>query len=223
VAATALALGTVDRDEVLEVALAAHARAQGPRGTAGSGADIAASVHGGTIVFSRDRSGPPRVERRRWPTSVVLVPFFTGAPADTAQLVSRVQAARGNNPAAVDAALTAIGDASRAACAALTAPPELAALALIGALALAANATDRLAIATGIDLVPECVTRARSALARLGGTAKTTGAGGGDVGVAAVPATVDGTVVTRLLIEAGCQPLRIALDDTGVDLRADAS
>src|SRR3954471_7989598 len=45
VAATALALGTVNPEEVLPVALAAHARAQGPRGARGSGADIAASVH----------------------------------------------------------------------------------------------------------------------------------------------------------------------------------
>jgi phosphomevalonate kinase len=224
VAATALALDTVDRGEVLEVALAAHARAQGPRGARGSGADIAASVHGGTLVFSRaGESAPCRIEHRKWPAQVALVPFFTGVAADTAQLVARMQAARAASPAAVDAALTAIADASRAACAALTAPPELATLALIGAIALAANATDRLAIATGVDLVPECVTRARSALARHGGTAKTTGAGGGDVGVAVIPATVDATLVTRLLIEAGCQPLRIALDDTGVDLRADAS
>lgn len=222
VAATALALGTVDRAEILEVALAAHARAQEPRGARGSGADIAAAVHGGTIVFAREGS-ECRIQRRRWPTSVALAPFFTGAPADTAQLVARVQAARDSNRAAVDAALTAIADASRAACAALDAPADLVALALIGAVALAASATDRLAIATGVDLVPTCVTRARSLLARLGGTAKTTGAGGGDVGVAVVPATVDGTVVTRLLIEAGCQPLRIALDETGVDLRADAS
>src|SRR3954451_15232031 len=48
VAATALALGTADPQEVLSVALAAHARAQGPRGARGSGADIAAAVHGGT-------------------------------------------------------------------------------------------------------------------------------------------------------------------------------
>lgn len=224
VAATALALGTVDRDEVLAVALAAHARAQGPRGTPGSGADIAASVHGGTLEFSRPGgTGPCRIQHRRWPASVALVPFFTGTPADTGHLVARVQSARASNPVAVDAALAAIADASRAACAALTAPPELASLALIGALALAANATDRLAIAAGIDLVPSCVTRARSLLARLGGTAKTTGAGGGDVGIAVFPATVDGIEVARLLIEAGCQPLRIALDDTGVDLRAHAS
>ena len=225
VAATALALGTAEKEQVLAIALAAHARAQGPRGARGSGADIAAAVHGGTIVFTRTPTGasPCRIEPRRWPASVALVPFFTGAPADTAQLVARVEAAREKDRAMVEAALAAIADASRAACAALAAPPEIATLALIGAIALAGNAMDRLALATGIDLVPECVSLARSVLARLGGTAKTTGAGGGDVGIAVTPATVDATVVTRLLIEAGCQPLRIALDDAGVDLRPDAS
>jgi phosphomevalonate kinase len=224
VAATALALGTDDRDEILTVALAAHARAQGPRGARGSGADVAASVHGGTIVFTRPAgSDECKVERRRWPASVVVVPFFTGAPADTAQLVARVTAAREANPARVDAALAAIADASRAACTALSAPADIAAVGLIGAIALAANATDRLAIATGVDLVPDCVTSARAALARLGGTAKTTGAGGGDVGIAVIPATADATAVTRMLIEAGCQPLRIARDETGVDLRTSAS
>jgi phosphomevalonate kinase len=244
VAATALALGTggdpdgsaggagdlprgINREEILAIALAAHARAQGARGARGSGADIAASVHGGTIVFSLPDaphgSSPCRVERQRWPGSVTLLTFFTGVAADTAQLVTRVHAARDANRTAVDAALVAIADASRAACAALAAPSDIAPVALIGAIALAANAMDRLAIATGIDLVPECVTQARAALARLGGTAKTTGAGGGDVGIAVLPATVDSTVATRLLIEAGCQPLRISLDDAGVDIRADAS
>jgi phosphomevalonate kinase len=224
VAATALALGTSDRHEILEIALAAHARAQGPLGARGSGADIAASVHGGTLIFTRPAGeAAPRIERRRWPASVMILPFFTGAAADTAQLVARVEAARAGAPSRVDSALAAIADASRAACTALTAPPDIAAVALIGALALAANATDRLAIATGVDLVPECVIAARAHLVRLGGTAKTTGAGGGDVGVAVLPATADVTLATRLLIEAGCQPLRIARDETGVDLRSSAS
>ena len=222
VAATALALGSADRHLVLEIAQAAHARAQGPRGSRGSGADIAASVFGGTIVFSRpDPAGPCQIEPRRWPSAVTLLPFFTGASADTAQLVAKVHAARELQRAAVDAALTAITDASRAAIAALSAPPDLAAVALIGALALAAHATDRLAAATGLDLVPSCVTTARAALARLGGTAKTTGAGGGDVGVAVIPASADAALATNLLLEAGCRPLKIALDDHGVDVRAE--
>lgn len=224
VAATALALESGDRDEILEVAQAAHARAQGSRGARGSGADIAASVHGGTIVFTRPGgAGPCQIERRKWPASVVVLPFFTGMAADTAQLVARVQAAREADRTAVDAALDAIAAASRAACAALAAPADIAPIALIGAIALAADATSRLAAAARIDLVPSCVTAARAALSRFGGTAKTTGAGGGDVGVAVIPATADETVATRLLIEAGCQPLRMALDETGVDLRPDAS
>jgi phosphomevalonate kinase len=217
-------IDTINRGEILTVALAAHARAQGPRGARGSGADIAASVYGGTIAFSRPAgTGPCLIEPMRWPGSVAIVPFFTGFSADTAQLVARVTAAREAHRTAVDAALAAIAEASRTAYAALAAPPDIAPVALLGALALAADATDRLAAATRVDLVPACVTAARAALSRLGGTAKTTGAGGGDVAVAVVPATLDVTIVTRSLIEAGCQPLRIALDDTGVDLRPDAS
>jgi phosphomevalonate kinase len=152
-----------------------------------------------------------------------VLPFFTGGAADTAQLVARVEAAREAHRTAVDAALTAIGDASRAAIAALAAPADLAGVALIGALALAAHATDRLAAATGIALIPPCVTAARAAMARLGGTAKTTGAGGGDIAIAVIPAGADAAHASRLIADAGGQPLRISLDEVGVDLRPQAS
>jgi phosphomevalonate kinase len=221
VAATACSLAetgeALDKAAVLAIALAAHARAQAPRGSRGSGADVAAAVHGGLIVFT---SG--RVEPKEWPRSVTLLPFFTGHSADTLHLVSRVAAARSASPIEVDAALAAIADASRAAHLALAAPLDLAARALIAALSLAGHATDRLAIATGLDLVPECVSAARSAMARLGGTAKTTGAGGGDVAIAAIPTTADAIEATRSLIEVGCKPLDISLDETGVDTRPGA-
>ena len=223
VVATALAIGAtsgadLDRGEILTIASAAHAAAQAARGARGSGADIAASVHGGTIVFTAGR-----IDRRTWPRSVRVLPFFTGTSADTATLIARVTAARTERRTEVDAALTAVGDASRAACAALTAPADLTATAMIGAIALAAAALDRLAIATQLELVPDCVRAARSAMSRFGGTAKTTGAGGGDVAFAVIPTTVDVTTATRALIEAGCKPLPLTVDETGVDLRPDAS
>jgi len=221
VAAAACALATTaafDRDEVMAIAIAAHANAQGERGARGSGADIAAAVHGGTIAFT---TGAPH-RRLAWPTSVTLVPFFTGAAADTVSLLSQIAAAREARPTLVDAALVAIGDASRAACGALTAPAELVPAAVVAAFALASIGIDRLAMVTGVDLVPSCVTNARTALARLGGTAKTTGAGGGDVAVAVIPATADVTEVARILIEAGCRPLRLSVDETGVDTRPGA-
>ncbi|MEJ7598339.1 MAG: hypothetical protein WKG01_10550 [Kofleriaceae bacterium] len=92
----------------------------------------------------------------------------------------------------------------------------------MAAFARAAEATDRLARATRIDLVPSCVIAARSALAGVGGTAKTTGAGGGDIAIGVIPATADVTLARQLLIEAGCVPLPLFLDETGVDLRAAA-
>lgn len=222
VAATALALAAdarpLDGDEVLAIAGAAHAAAQGARGARGSGADIASAVHGGTIVFTAGQ-----VARAAWPLGVRLIPFFTGAAADTAALVAAVTAARAAHPVAVEAALSAVAEASRAAAQALAAPAPLAPAALIGALALAAAATERLATATGIALVPGCVSAARSAMAELGGTAKTTGAGGGDVAIAVIPATADLAAATQALIAAGGSPLRLSVDNTGVDLRPDAS
>lgn len=233
VAATALALAAdgrgenaraIDRELVQSIASAAHAAAQGVRGSRGSGADIAAAVHGGVIAFQRAPSGDgATVDRLGWPAGVTLLPFFTGASADTASLVAAVTEARARDRAAVEAALAAIDKASRAACQACAMrSPELANRALLAAFTLAAQAMDQLAAATGLPLVPQNVAAARAAMAQLGGTAKTTGAGGGDIGVAVIPGTEDVTVARRYLIEAGCQPLLLAVDTTGVDLQPDA-
>lgn len=207
----------------------------------GSGADIAAAVYGGVIAFQRttpDRVAWPSdaaaagraievggatLERLAWPAGVRLIPFFTGAAADTPSLVSAVNDARERDRAAVDAALAAIDKASRAACQSCAMrAPEIAANALISALSLAAHAMDQLGAATGLPLVPAAVTRARGAMSQLGGTAKTTGAGGGDIAIAVIPGTEDVTVARRYLIEAGCQPLQLTVDTTGVDLQPDA-
>ncbi len=215
----------------------------------GSGADIAAAVYGGVIAFQRatpDRVAWPSEAAARgravtidgqldgeltkatidplsWPPGLTLLPFFTGTAADTPSLVAAVHEARERDRAPVDAALGAIDKASRAACQACAVrAPEIASNALLAALALAAHALDQLETATGLPLVPSTVTAARTAMARLGGTAKTTGAGGGDIAIAVIPATEDVTQARRYLIEAGCKPLPLAVDNTGVDLQPDA-
>jgi phosphomevalonate kinase len=201
--------------------------------TQGSGADVASAVVGGMLAYTLPvRPGPPIWARRELPRGVTLIPFFTGASADTRQLVAQVAAARTARPVEVNAALAAIADASRAAAQAcdatgrmyrLGADEHLAANALLGALALAARAIDALAVATQLALVPACVTTVRAAIAKIGGVAKTTGAGGGDVAIAALPATEDATVAMRCIIEAGGKPLALAIDPVGVDLRPDAA
>ena len=207
----------------------------------GSGADIAAAIYGGVIAFQRttpDRVAWPSdaaahgkaitiddatIDRLSWPAGVTLIPFYTGAPADTRSLVAAVATARASDRVAVDAALLAIDKASRAACQACAVrAPEIASNALLSALALGAHALDQLAAAAHLPLVPSSVAAARGAMTRLGGTAKTTGAGGGDIAIAVIPATEDVTQAQRYLIEAGCQPLQLTVDQTGVDLQPDA-
>jgi phosphomevalonate kinase len=207
----------------------------------GSGADIAAAVYGGVIAYQREV--PERVawpseaaargraitvegamlDRLTWPAGITLIPFFTGQTADTPSLVTAVSDARQRDKVAVDAALATIDKASRAACQACASrSPEIAHKALLSALFLAADAVDQLAAATRVPLVPSTVTAARKAMTQLGGTAKTTGAGGGDIAVAVIPGTEDVTVARRYLIEAGCQLVQLTVDTTGVDLQPDA-
>jgi phosphomevalonate kinase len=213
VAAARLALGEVDLESLFALVARVHDRAQGVRG---SGADLAAAIHGGVIGFTPGNPlthSSPAIARLAWPSAIRLVPFFTGVSADTAQLVSRVAAARAGSPVAVNAALTEIAAASLDVRDALASAGEP----VISAFGRASRAVDQLAVATGLDLVPSCVRAAREAMSQLGGTAKTTGAGGGDVAIAVIPRSADVTTATRLLIEQGCRPLSLSIDPTGVD------
>ncbi|MBK7070968.1 MAG: hypothetical protein IPH44_01595 [Myxococcales bacterium] len=205
VAAALHAVGAFDRAHVGRLAAAAHAAAQGRRGAAGSGADIAASTWGGAIVFTRGAVAPIAL-----PAGLALDVAWTGAPADTATLVAAVTAARARP--GVDAALAAIAAASAALAGATTAPAALAGF------AAAAEATARLAATTGVALVPAAVRALQLRLAPLGAVAKTTGAGGGDLVVIARPAALARNLVTAALVEAGLCPLSLALDPTGVDI-----
>ena len=217
VAAARLALPDLDRGALFDVVQAAHTRAQGVRG---SGADLAAAIHGGMLAFTPGNpltKSPPELESLAWPASIHLLTFFTGNSADTAQLVSGMTAARAATPVAINAALTEIAEASHDVRDALTGTGSV-----IAAVHRASVALEGLAAATHLPLVPRCVTVAREAMSQLGGTAKTTGAGGGDVAIAVIPATADVTTATRLLIEAGCHPLQLSIDPSGVDTQGPA-
>ncbi|MEZ4367969.1 MAG: hypothetical protein R2939_17060 [Kofleriaceae bacterium] len=124
VAAAALAVGDVaDRARLAALASSAHARFQGRRGAPGSGADVAAATWGGTLAF---RAGAPAA--LTLPTGLAWLPFFTGAAADTATLVVRVEAGAAAAPVAHAAAIAALADAADRLVAATTVADAIAAL-----------------------------------------------------------------------------------------------
>jgi len=193
----------IDRPRIHALAAAAHAEAQAGRG---SGADIAAAVHGGVIAFAAG------VARTIALPEVTWLPVWLGRPADTVALVAAIDAARAARGAIVADAIRGCAAAGAALAAAATAAQVIAA---IGA---GADAIDALAAATGVDLAPAELHAARALARRAGGELKTCGAGGGDVAIAALPAGADRSDLVRALRDAGLTPLDLPFDPRGVDI-----
>jgi len=94
VAAFLATRGRPTREGILERALAANALFQEGRG---SGADLAAAVHGGVVEVCRQDAGL-RVQSRALPRGVHLVAGWTGESAPTGLLLARFAAAAAREP-----------------------------------------------------------------------------------------------------------------------------
>ncbi|TFD17234.1 mevalonate kinase [Cryobacterium sp. TMT4-10] len=159
-------------EELFRLAHAAHRSAQ--NGT-GSGGDVAASVYGGLIGYTPG-ADPVRL---RWPAGLSLMAVVTGEGSLTTRLVGRVA-----EYAATDAAGYA-ADLSRLA--GLAARAETALADPAGFLGLAADYFAALALLdahAGAGIVTERHLELQAFAHREGGVFKTSGAGGGDVGLA---------------------------------------
>jgi phosphomevalonate kinase len=158
--------------------IALHRALQGGRG---SGIDVAAALRGGLSTFRLDSAAQATAGSVRLPNSVGFAGIFAGKSAATSDFVGRFHDWRQAEPVRAQALLEALGSVSAAGCRALRAEDSdgfLAAIAEYGVL------LDALGSALRRDvLTPEH--RRISALAdRFAVTYKTSGAGGGDLGIA---------------------------------------
>lgn len=87
--------------ELTQLAIDAHRTAQNG---AGSGGDVAVAVYGGLIIYRRDQT-PIALD---WPRSLVGMAVVTGDGASTPDLVARVRALADNQPAAYKQAMDAL-------------------------------------------------------------------------------------------------------------------
>lgn len=192
----------LDGDVMLADALAANALFQSGQG---SGADVAAAIHGGVVVVERGER-ELAVARHPWPEDLQLIAGWTGEPAPTVPLVT--------------------------AFAAMPAPPvlpELGASARSAVEALAAADGDRLCEAidrsgdllvrfgdeTGLPIVTPSLRRLMELARRAGAAAKPSGAGGGDCGIALAPTASVAGAVRAAWREAGIVPLDVGIAREG--------
>jgi phosphomevalonate kinase len=188
---------------VLERALEANRLFQAGQG---SGADIAAAVHGGLIEARRGEGGLA-VTPRALPAGLHLVAGWTGTSSHTPPLLARFAAAP---------APPALADLLAAARAAADAVSRSDAQALLEAVDRAAALLARLGSELDLPLVtPELATLVRAA-SRVGAAAKPSGAGGGDCGIALATSAAQAAAVRAAWQEAGILPLAITIAEQGV-------
>lgn len=195
------------RRQVRTLARAVHDRHQGQPG---SGADVAAAVHGGRLIHRRNAPDP-----LPWTPPQGLEVRFARCdhPVSTADRIEVLYRVRTQAPDRVNGPLDRTRDLAEA----LARESQD----LGSFLRLAEDFTRALVdLGTALDrpMLGLLDARLREAVQRRGGVLKPSGAGGGDLLVAFLPGPVAPREWHRLVWESGLQPLDLSLDETGVFL-----
>ncbi len=213
VSAVAMAMsvdGPIDPKQIYPIAKAAHGDAQQKQGARGSGADIACCTFGGTISFDPGHhAGPLPV---LLPSALHWVFPWMGKATATAPMVTAVQLYKSRDP---DHYAVLRQDISEAAMALIQAENTDAAIGAIGRAGLAVRA---LGAAAKVPIWLDTHTEIANLAAKLGGAAKPSGAGGGDLAIAVFPSAETAKQFHTSCIKKGiiCPPLSV--DSQGVRL-----
>jgi phosphomevalonate kinase len=163
---------------LFSVAEAGHRAAQGG---VGSGADVAVAVDGGFVQFLRPPDAAPAVVRLSPPAALEMVVFWTRTAARTADLIAAVAAYGAQDPAGYATIVSELkGTADRFA-RAFASNDARGVVAAADAYGLGLGA---LSAAADVPIVTTPHANAAKLARELGGAAKPSGAGGGDVGIA---------------------------------------
>lgn len=162
-----------NRMAILQVAQDAHRAAQKGQG---SGADVAASVLGGTLLYTVNKAPMPVSL-----TGLHIAVVFSGRSVSTEQMIGRIAAYKDRDRRGYDvrmAELTAV--AMDLAAAYRGGKP----LDIIEVSRAYGESMDHLGIAAGVNIVTKEHRCAMTLAEEIGGAAKPSGAGGGDIAVA---------------------------------------
>jgi mevalonate kinase len=193
-------------DAVFATAWRAHRAAQNG---IGSGADVAASTYGGIVRFALRPRGLPEVAPLPRPGNAILLAAWTGATATTVDLVRRYLALP------YDERRSAFLRASRANV------DRLANALRCGSISAAAldsgsTALSQLAASTGLPLLTPRLLQLLAIARAHGAPAKSSGAGGGDCGIALTTDVAAAQRIRNAWRAAGLVPLDLALSGQGV-------
>jgi phosphomevalonate kinase len=167
-----------NRERIFNVAYAAHRAAQDG---AGSGADVAVACYGGLLKVQKGTGTVPVVDTLTMPPGLHMVIFWTGHSVSTTNMIDGMTKFARKDPAAYHQIIENLKEIADRFI------DELRAGNATGAVAAAGRYGRRLGVlgaAASVPIFTEAFNRASDLAKELGGIAKPSGAGGGDVGVA---------------------------------------
>jgi phosphomevalonate kinase len=212
--AAALAAGkqNLQHEYVNHLAARAHGKAQEKMGAKGSGADVAACTFGGCIRYQL-LSGVPDIRRIALPTHLHLRFPWTGTPASTPELVGQVMAFRKRDSRTYQDRTSEMSQCADQLASALDANAAVAAIGRAG------TALRALGEAAGVELWLAAHDQLLAIANDHGGALKPTGAGGGDLALAAFSNAESAQAFEKSLLKLGILCPDIDVDTQGVRLQ----
>jgi len=206
-AALSVAAGrSPSREDIRILATEAHRSAQ--RG-AGSGGDVASSTYGGLIGYVRDTAPTSLV----WPQELQIMAVVTGTGSSTTNLVGTVAEYAARDPARYRADIARLTTLAHQAQDALGSAEHF--------LRLASDYFDALVeldAHAGAGIVTEHHRRLHERAADFGGVFKTSGAGGGDVGLVFAHRGESAARLAAAFAQVGAEALPLSFGAEGVTL-----
>jgi phosphomevalonate kinase len=160
-------------DDLLDISIAAHRRAQQGQG---SGVDVASSVMGGTIIYAMSKRPIPVTL-----TGLRIVVVFSGRPVSTEDMLRSIEMFESLNP---KGHLDCMSELMSSAAALSSAYREGDAPKIIAASREYGACMGRLGRAARVNIITKEHQCAMTLAHEIGGAAKPSGAGGGDIAVA---------------------------------------
>ena len=201
---------SLDRHRWLPLLVDLHRRLQGGRG---SGADVAAAVHGGTLRYRAVADAAPEVELVALPAGLEFMWIWLGRSASTSDYLARMADFSTSEPALYRRHAEFLGDLSEQGLAALAEGNSSRFLEMVDAYG---RAMDRLGAAANAPVYTVDHRRLAELADRAGVAFKPSGAGGGDIAMAVANDTQALSDLARRVTAAGYQLLEIGPGAPGV-------
>lgn len=189
-----------------------HSMAQGKKG---SGIDLASSIYGGVISFQKTRKFF-KIKKINYPRNLIILPIWSGESASTPTMIEKVNRLKSLHPGKYWRIMNQLQGFSSEAISAFQSNDVPAFLKRIGSYYEILKKLDH---ASGAGIITAAHKEIAHLVNRSGGIYKTSGAGGGDIGIAFTNSTDIARKVSENILRSGYQLLNLSLSKKGITVK----